>query len=39
MPFLPRVGHNKNFPQKMDFVIFMCLLKPDLKQKKSEKSL
>lgn len=35
---LPESGHIKKFPQKMDFVNFLCLLIPDLMQKIEEKT-
>lgn len=34
MPHSPHFGH-RNFPQKIDFVTFMCLLNPNCMQKKN----
>lgn len=38
MVHLPKIGHNKNFPQKMDSANFLCLLSSDLIQKIKEKT-
>ena len=34
---LPYFGHNKNFPQKMGCITFMCLINLNFMLKKSEK--